>query len=112
MYYHEDEVARSVAEVGIRGVLGETVIGFPVVDAAEPWGGLAYAEQFIKEWKGHPLITPAVAPHAPYTGPPEWLIKSREGAEREDVPILMHMAEFAHEKRLIAERIGTIREAQ
>ena len=27
MYYHEDEVARSVAEVGIRGVLGETVIG-------------------------------------------------------------------------------------
>ena len=38
MYYHEDEVARAVAEVGIRGVLGETVIGFPVVDAAEPWG--------------------------------------------------------------------------
>lgn len=106
MYYHEDEVARSVAEVGIRGVLGETVIGFPVVDAKEPWGGLAYAEQFIEEWKGHPLITPAVAPHAPYTVPPEWLLKSKALAEREDVPIVMHMAEFAHEKRLIRERIG------
>ncbi|HFB54645.1 MAG TPA: amidohydrolase, partial [Hellea balneolensis] len=32
MYYHEDEVAKSVKEVGMRGVLGETVIGFPVVD--------------------------------------------------------------------------------
>jgi len=106
MYYHEDEVARSVAEVGIRGVLGETVIGFPVVDAKDPWGGLEYAERYIAEWKGHPLITPAVAPHAPYTVPPEWLIKSRALAEREGVPLLMHMAEFAHEKRLISEGVG------
>jgi len=106
MYYHEDEVARGVAEVGIRGVLGETVIGFPVVDAAEPWGGLAYAEKFIKEWKGHALITPAVAPHAPYTVPPEWLLKSKAVADREGVPLLLHMAEFAHEKRLIRERYG------
>lgn len=112
MYYHEDEVARSVAEVGIRGVLGETVIGFSVVDAKQPWGGLDYAEAFIEEWKDHPLITPAVAPHAPYTVPPEWLLKSKALAEREGVPILMHMAEFAHEKRLIRERIGTLREGQ
>ncbi|MCH7667101.1 MAG: amidohydrolase [Acidobacteria bacterium] len=110
MYYHEDEVARAVAEVGIRGVLGETVIGFPVVDAAEPWGGLAYAEEFIKEWKGHPLITPAVAPHAPYTVPPEWLLKSKALAEREGVPILFHMAEFAHEERLIREGVGAFPE--
>jgi cytosine/adenosine deaminase-related metal-dependent hydrolase len=112
MYYHEDEVATAVAEVGIRGVLGETVIGFPVVDAPEPWGGLEYAEKFIQEWKGHDLITPAVAPHAPYTVPPEWLVKSRELAEREGVPVLMHMAEFEHEKRLISERIQEIPEQQ
>jgi len=112
MYYHEDEVARGVAEVGIRGVLGETVIGFPVVDAKEPWGGLEYAETFIEEWKGHPLITPAVAPHAPYTVPPEWLMKSKALAEREGVPLVMHMAEFANEKRLIRERIGDFPEDQ
>jgi 5-methylthioadenosine/S-adenosylhomocysteine deaminase len=105
-------VARSVAEVGIRGVLGETVIGFPVVDAAEPWGGLAYAETFIEEWKGHPLIVPAVAPHAPYTVPPDRLLESRELAERLDVPIVMHMAEFAHEKRLIQDRFDSIRDDQ
>ncbi len=32
-YYHADEIAKSVAEVGIRGVIGQTVMNFPVVDA-------------------------------------------------------------------------------
>ena len=113
MYYHEDEVAKAVAEVGIRGVLGETVIGFPVVDAPEPWGGLAYAEKYIEEWKGHHLvITPAVAPHAPYTVPPEWLLKTKELAEREGVPILLHMAEFDGEIALIEKTYGNYPEGK
>lgn len=97
MYYHEDEVAKSVAEVGIRGVLGETVIGFPVVDAKQPYGGLEYAEKFIDEWQGHPLITPAVAPHAPYTVSAEWLIKAKDLAVEKQVPLLTHLAEFTWE---------------
>ena len=106
MYYHEDEVARGVAEVGIRGVLGETVIQFPVVDAAEPYGGLAYARKYIEDWKNHPLITPAIAPHAPYTVTPQWLLKSKALAEELGVPILIHVGEFRNEADLISERIG------
>lgn len=112
MYYHEDEVARSVSSVGIRGVLGETVMGFPVVDAEEPYGGLAYAERFIKEWKNDPLVTPAVAPHAPYTVSPEWLIKTKELADREDVPILMHIAEKRTEAEMVARDVGAIAEGK
>ncbi|MEE4660154.1 MAG: amidohydrolase [Halieaceae bacterium] len=98
MYYYEDEVATAVKDVGLRGVLGETVIGFPVVDAATPEAGLAYAEDFIRRFRNDPLITPAVAPHAPYTVSPELLGKVRELAERYDVPILMHVAEMPDEK--------------
>lgn len=108
MYYHEDEVAKGTKEVGIRGVLGETVIGFPVVDAPEAFGGLAYAETFIKAYKNDPLIIPAVAPHAPYTVPPEMLRKSRALSEKYDVPMVMHMAEFGDEKRLIQDAFGTM----
>jgi len=97
--------------VGIRGVLGETVMGFPVVDAAEPYGGLGYAEQFINDWKDHGLITPAVAPHAPYTVSPEWMVRSRELAEREGVPILMHIAEMKNERELIEQNIGAFPES-
>ncbi|RYE47538.1 MAG: amidohydrolase [Hyphomicrobiales bacterium] len=100
-YYHEDEVAKAVAQVGIRGVLGEGVINFPVVDSKEPYGGLEYARTFIKAWKGHELITPAVAPHAPYTLTAEWLLKCRDLAAREGVPILMHIAEIPQEEALI-----------
>ena len=108
MYYHEDEVARAVKAVGIRGVLGETVIGFPVVDAPEPFGGLAYAEEFIKEFKGDPLIIPAVAPHAPYTVSPEMLRACRALSEKYDVPMVMHMAEFPTERQLITDEFNTI----
>jgi cytosine/adenosine deaminase-related metal-dependent hydrolase len=108
MYYHEDEVAKSVAEVGIRGVLGETVMQFPVVDAPQPYGGFAYAKKFITEWKNHPLITPAIAPHATYTVTPEWLLKSKALAEKENVPMLVHVTESAAEKKLISERINPI----
>lgn len=97
MYYHEDEVARAVKEVGIRGVLGETIIGFPVVDAPEPYGGLEYAERFIKEFKGDELITPVLAPHAPYSVSPDMLMKTKALAEHYGVPMLMHLAESATE---------------
>ena len=48
-------------------MLGQTVIQFPVADAKTPADGLARAEAFITQFKGDPLITPAVAPHAIYT---------------------------------------------
>jgi cytosine/adenosine deaminase-related metal-dependent hydrolase len=112
MYYHEDEVARATSEVGIRGVLGQTVIGFPVVDAPEPFGGLAYAEKFIQQYKGHELIIPAVAPHAPYTVSPEVLRASRALAEQYEVPMVMHLAEFLDEKELIQERFDSMQDGE
>src|SRR5262249_55012799 len=36
MYYFEDVVAEAATEAGMRGVLGETIIGFPVADNKTP----------------------------------------------------------------------------
>ena len=33
MYYFEEEIAKAAFEAGLRGVLGETIIQFPVADA-------------------------------------------------------------------------------
>ena len=105
-YYHADEVATGVAQVGIRGVIGETVINFPVVDAPKPYGGFEYAKKYIRDWKGHELITPAVAPHAEYTVTAEWIRKCRELAEQEGVPYLMHVAESPVEKERMEKDLG------
>lgn len=106
MYYHEDEVAHAVSEVGIRGVLGETVINFPVVDAPQPYGGYAYAQKFIQEWKGHELITPAVAPHSNYSVSIEWILACKALAEAEGVPYLIHLAETDTERDRMEKDLG------
>ena len=67
MYYFEEEIAKETKAAGLRGVLGQTIIQFPVPDAKTPADGLARAEAFVEAFKNDPLITPAVAPHALYT---------------------------------------------
>ena len=51
MYYFEEEIARATREAGLRAVLGQTIIQFPVADAKTPAEGLARAEAFIKAFR-------------------------------------------------------------
>ncbi|MDO5089183.1 MAG: amidohydrolase [Leptotrichiaceae bacterium] len=104
MYYFEDEVAKAAELIGIRGVLGETVIKNPVADAKEPYGGIEYAENFIKQYKNSQLVTPAFAPHAPYTVEEEYLKKVTELSKKYNVPVLMHIAETENEVKQIKEK--------
>ncbi len=98
MYYFENEVARVTREAGMRGVLGETIIGFPAPDNATPQQALAFTERFIREYQGDALITPAVAPHALYTNSPDTLKAARALADRYSVPLLMHVSETKKEQ--------------
>jgi 5-methylthioadenosine/S-adenosylhomocysteine deaminase len=97
MYYFESDVAQAVAEAGLRAVCGQTVLKFPAPDAASYEESLAYSREFIKRWKGHPLIVPSVAPHAPYTCTEDILKSSAALAVEFDVPLLTHLAETALE---------------
>lgn len=97
MYYFEDAVAETVASAGMRAVCGETVLKFPSPDAASYEDALAYARAFIVRWKGHPLVVPAVAPHAPYTCTVDILRSCAELAAEFDVPLHIHLAETALE---------------
>jgi len=97
MYYFEEEIARETKAAGLRGVLGQTVIQFPVPDARTPADGLARAEAFINAYKDDPLITPAVAPHAIYTLDAATLRAARDLSRRHNVPTLIHLAETADE---------------
>jgi 5-methylthioadenosine/S-adenosylhomocysteine deaminase len=97
MYYFEEDIARETKAAGLRAVLGQTIIQFPVADAATPQAGLQRARQFIEAFKGDPLITPAVAPHAPYTLDAASLKASRALSVEHGVPMLIHVAETRDE---------------
>ncbi|MBS3750170.1 MAG: amidohydrolase family protein [Anaerolineales bacterium] len=97
MYYFEDQVAQSAADAGLRGVCSQTILKFKGPDASTYEEALDSAETLIKKWKGHPLITPAVAPHAAYTSTEDILASSRELAVSSDVPLHIHIAETSNE---------------
>jgi 5-methylthioadenosine/S-adenosylhomocysteine deaminase len=97
MYYFEDAIAEETSRAGVRGVLGETLIDFPVADNKTNAEGMAYVEKFVSRWKGNELIVPAIAPHAPYTVSEEHLKAVRAFSDRTGAPIVTHISETKRE---------------
>ena len=104
MYYFESVVAEEAKRAGLRGVVGETLIDFPVADNKTWDDAIGYIRRFVKQWKGDPMITPALAPHAPYTVSREHLIQTRALATELGVPILIHVSETQNELKQVAEK--------
>ncbi len=97
MYYFEDTVAEATKQAGIRGVLGQTIIGFPAPDYKTWRDTLAGTEKYIQKYRHDSLITPAVAPHSIYTLPDDALKASHELAIKYGVPLLIHLSETKKE---------------
>jgi 5-methylthioadenosine/S-adenosylhomocysteine deaminase len=97
MYYFEDAIADETFKAGMRGVLGETVIDFPVADNKTNEQAMAYVEKFVTRWKGNALIVPAIAPHAPYTVSEAHLKAVRAFSDRTGAPIVTHISETKRE---------------
>lgn len=93
MFYYEEAIAEQVAEIGMRALLGQTILVFPAPDAATFEDALLLCRRFIERWNGHPLIQPAVAPHAWYTATPELLLACADLARAFDVPLHTHVSE-------------------
>jgi 5-methylthioadenosine/S-adenosylhomocysteine deaminase len=97
MYYFEDVVAEVAKEAGMRGVLGETIIGFPVADAKTPADSLRFTERYLARFRNDPLVVAAVAPHALYTNSDQTLRAARALANKFNAPLVMHLAETKKE---------------
>ena len=104
MYYFEEEIARVTRSAGMRGVLGETIIQFPVADAPTPKDSLARADRLLQEFRHDDLIVPAVAPHAMYTLDRDSLRAARALATKYSAPVLIHLAETRNELKTSGER--------
>ena len=93
MYYYEGEIASAVAQAGLRAVCAQTVMKWPTPDSESYDEGLEHCRAFIRQWKGHRLVTPAVGPHALESTTPELLMQAGQLAAEEGVPLLIHVAE-------------------
>ena len=107
MYYFEDDVARAVDKAGMRAVLGETWIDFPVPDNKTHEEASAYTKRFLEAWKGHRRVTAAIAPHAPYTCSAKTFQDARTLADAYGAPLLTHLSETQDEQKTIREKYGS-----
>ncbi len=106
MYFFEDDIAQATADAGMRAVCGESIMKYPAPDAPSYDDSLAYAREFIKKWKGHPLIVPSIAPHAPYSTNPEIIRACVDLAKEFDVPLHIHISETAFEVETMRKEQG------
>ncbi len=98
MYYFEDAVAEEIAAAGLRGVAGQTIATYPMPDARDLDEAFALADALAERWAGHPLVTPSIAPHAPYSTGPDVLARVAEWADAHPgLPVQIHLAETADE---------------
>ena len=97
MYFFPDETARVAAEAHMRATVGMILIDFPTVWAANADEYIRKGLELHDEYRNHPLVRTAFAPHAPYTVSNAPLERVRMLAEELDVPIHIHVHETVDE---------------
>jgi len=107
MYFYPDVIAGVVDKCGLRATISTPMIDFPSPGFKGWDDSFAAGVDFVKRWKGkHERITPALAPHAPYTVSPEHLAQAFAAAKEFDVPVSIHVAEDRAEIETISEKYG------
>lgn len=104
MYYFLDDIARAVAETGIRAVLSRGL----TCDADDPSVGEAKLREAIdvyKRWNNE-RINFMIAPHAPYTCDDGFQREVALEARRYNLPINTHLSEGPVEIQTIREKYG------
>ncbi len=95
MYFFMDEVGHALETSGMRGILTRGI----VEDPENPEEKLSETRELFKRWnnKSNERIKVMVAPHAPYTCSPEFLLKAIELSKELDTGIHIHLAETKKE---------------
>lgn len=97
MYFFPEVTAHVAATCGMRASVGLIVIDFPSAWAGNADEYIAKGLELHDEYRHHPLIRTAFAPHAPYTVSDGPLERVRMLADQLDIPIHMHVHETAAE---------------
>lgn len=98
-YFLEETVAQTLAATGLRAVLGQGVIDFPAPGVPDPARNVAEAAAYADRWLGrHPLISPAIFCHSPYTCSAKTLTAAKQAANDRGLLFQIHVAETRAER--------------
>jgi 5-methylthioadenosine/S-adenosylhomocysteine deaminase len=98
MYFFVEDVAKAVHKAGLRAFLSHAIIDLFVSDNATGLAEMAQDTIQAISALGDSKINFAVAPHSPSTCSSETLLKAKEIAMKERVPLHTHIAETRAEE--------------
>lgn len=98
MYYYMDKEAEAAKKIGMRAVLGETIINYTAPDAKTPDIAIKNTLDFIGKYSHDDLIVPAFAPHAAHTLSEKFQKEIAALALKHDANVIMHLAETSAEE--------------
>lgn len=99
MYYYEEEAAKAMDEMGIRGIAGQTVMEEGACDFSDPYEAISYGERLIKKYQSHPRISACIAPHGTSTCSSQVLKAAYLIDSSYQVPFTLHTAEMDYEMK-------------
>ncbi|PNH22440.1 N-ethylammeline chlorohydrolase [Megasphaera hutchinsoni] len=104
MYFFMSDVARAVADTGIRAALSRGMTGI----TPNAQDALKESKAFFYDWNGKAdgRITVMLGPHAPYTCPPAYLQQVVDLAHELGAEIHMHLSETKGEVEDIQKQYG------
>jgi len=106
MYYFETQAGRALETLGLRGVVGQTIVDFAAPDAPTTDDGFALFERLAADFRDHPTITASIAPHAPYTTGLDILRRVDAASRSADLPVQIHVAEMDYEADWVRDHCG------
>ena len=97
MYFFPDDAARATDTLGMRALMGITVIEFPTPYASDVDDYLAKGLAARDAWTGHDRIGFSMAPHAPYTISDDTFRRIQVLSDKLELPVQIHVHETANE---------------
>jgi len=97
MYFYPEAAVQALCSVGMRAVAGIIAIEFPTAYASDAEDYLRKGLAARDTFRGEPLVSFTLAPHAPYTVADGTLTKIAILAEELDLPVHIHLHETADE---------------
>lgn len=103
MYFFPDITAHVAAQAHIRATVGLIMIDFPSNWASDQNDYFDKGLKVHDQYRDHPLINTAFAPHAPYSVSDEPLKRIQMLANELELPVHMHVHETSDEVRMSQE---------
>jgi 5-methylthioadenosine/S-adenosylhomocysteine deaminase len=106
-YFFMEEVIKAADHSGLRALICQGVLDFPIPGSPDPSQNISLARRFLETWTGYsPRISTGLFCHSPYTCSPETLVAVKAFCRDKGVPFFIHAAETEDEVALIQSRYG------